>query len=201
MKFIKNYKPNKKIVLFLLVILVVAFLSGSILTVILTDSDKEIVVQEINDFLSNLSNINYLKSLQSILIYNLVIILLIWIFGLSIIGGLISIIILFIKTFEVGFTISSFILLYNYKGILLGFCYLFPIQILKLLILIFIISYSLIISFNLLEAVVKRKTINFKLLMNKYRNILIITIISTTILSLLETFILPFIFNLLAPLI
>lgn len=201
MKFIKNYKPNKKIVLFLLVILVVAFLSGSILTVILTDSDKEIVVQEINDFLSNLSNINYLKSLQSILIYNLVIILLIWIFGLSIIGGLISIIILFIKTFEVGFTISSFILLYNYKGILLGFCYLFPIQILKLLILIFIISYSLIISFNLLEAVVKKKTINFKLLMNKYRNILIITIISTTILSLLETFILPFIFNLLAPLI
>lgn len=201
MKFIKNYKPNKKIVLFLLVILVVAFLSGSILTVILTDSDKEIVVQEINDFLSNLSNINYLKSLQSILIYNLVIILLIWIFGLSIIGGLISIIILFIKTFEVGFTISSFILLYNYKGVLLGFCYLFPIQILKLLILIFIISYSLILSFNLLEAVVKKKTINFKLLMNKYRNILIITIISTTILSLLETFILPFIFNLLAPLI
>ena len=130
MKKYRNIKniilPNKKINIFIVSILFLGIIAGSLFVNIISMNDRSLVIDKIKLFIDNISN----SSLSSILVFknsisiNLIYVIIIWILGLSLIGIIFNIFILFIKGFIFGFGIASFIVTYSYKGLALSFLYL-----------------------------------------------------------------------------
>ena len=73
---------------------------------------------------------------------------------------------LFLRGFMIGFSIAAIIAKYKLIGIIGGLTYIFPYYIISLIIILMISYYALRFSFNLLEAVVKKKSINFNEVIN-----------------------------------
>ena len=103
---------------------------------------------------------------------------------MTIIGIIFNIFLLFIKGFISGFTLSSFILAYGYKGILLSSFYLIFGQLLNIIIVMTISIYSLMFTFKLLKVIFKNNRDNYFI-------ILILAIFISIISSLCESFLLP----------
>lgn len=200
-KFKANFKINKKVFIFLCVIFIIGVIASSLFVTILTIEDKKIVTDEITNFITNIEDINYITSMKNIFISNISFILLAWLLGISIIGIPISLIMLFGKSFILGFTVGSFILTYKLKGVLLSFIYVFPCQIINMFILIYMFTYILILSFKILESVTKKKSFDFKLVMNKYKKVLFTSLIIIVLSNLYEIFIMPSLIKLVLPLI
>lgn len=181
---------NKRISTFLFIVALSAIICGSLFVIIVSKTDGTKITNEINNYINRLNSLNYFESFKNTFFSNILYIIIIWIIGISIIGIPISIILFFLKLFSLGFTIASFILTYNIKGIIISIIYIFPTQIINLLITIYLLSISLIISFKLLETILKRKTINFGFISN-YKKVLIISILVFLISNLYEVFIIP----------
>ena len=84
----------------------------------------------------NTNNINNLNSFKNSLIEGMILIILSWILGMSIIGVIFNIFFIYMKSFTIGFSISSFILVYKYKGILSSLVYTIPSQLINILIIL-----------------------------------------------------------------
>ena len=151
--------PSKKINYFVVTILLFGVISGSIFLVILDSGDKSDTVLQIQTFISNLSNnkVDGGLALRSSLIINYIFVGLIWGLGLSIIGIIFNIFLTYIKGFVVGFSVASIFATYNYKGILMALLYLFPHQILNVIVVCVLTIYSIMFSLNLLEIIVTKK--------------------------------------------
>ena len=110
--------PNKKINYFVITILLLGVISGSIFLVVLNKTDKANIILKIISFMENINkgNINSGQAFKNSLIINYTFIILIWMLGLSIIGIIINIFLTYIKGFITGFSISSILLSYKYKG-------------------------------------------------------------------------------------
>ena len=201
-KLKKKLYFNKNLFVFLFVLVMVGLFAGALFSVILSDSDKKMVSDYLNNFLLNLSSdkINFNISFFNTLIFTLGFALLIWIFGISIIGVLLVLPFLFLKSFILGFSVGSILLNFKIKGIILSLIYIVPHHVINLLIYILICAYSIMISYRMVTCMRKRKSFDFKLFMSKYSFILIFSFIILFITSLYESFILPcvlkFIFNL-----
>ena len=128
--------PNKKINLFVLFIIILGIISGTIFLLALNETDKELVIKQITNFVTNINdnNINNLLAFKNCFIENIIFVLLVWILGMSIIGIIFNIFAIYLKGFILGFTISSFFLIYEYKGLLGGVIYLIPAGIINILI-------------------------------------------------------------------
>lgn len=185
---------NKRKVIFLLGLALIGFISGSIFITFLSKSDRNLTINYINNFITSIrsDNLNYTFTLKSAILENIFYTFLIWILGISIIGIPINIIIFYFKSFMIGFSISSFFLIYNLKSIPIILIYLLP-QLLYLFILTVLMLYSLNFSLRLLDALLNRKSLDFKVLFNNYLGILLLTLIFIIIVSLFETFVVPFI--------
>lgn len=184
---------NKKIMLFLTVVTIIGIITGAFLVVILKNSDKSLVTEYINSFTNNIktNSFNYIDTLKNTILINILFIIGIWILGISIIGLLIVIIIIFWKAFTLGFTISSFILTYNLKGLILAIIYTFPHLIINLLIIMYLGSYSINFSLLIIKSIVAKKKIELSKLMNRYLAVLLITTSIIIITSIFESFITP----------
>lgn len=186
--------PNKKINLFTIFIIILGIISGSIFLVILSSNDKEVVISKISDFMNNINtnNINNLKAFKDSLIENTIYIILVWILGASMIGIIINIFLTYLRGFIAGFSISAFILLYKYKGIVASIIYVFPTTIINLLITILIGVYSFNFTILLYKSLFnKSNNIILKRSIKKYFIILLISIGLAVISSLSEAFLLP----------
>ena len=108
-------KINKKTLLFFTILLIIGIITGSIFMAILNETDKKLVIDYFNNFISNIENnkLNFFEALKNGLFNNMLYILIIWLLGISVIGIPIVIIMFFIKSFTLGFSISSII--FNYK--------------------------------------------------------------------------------------
>ena len=104
-------------------------------------------------------------------------------FGFPIILG-----ILFIKSFIFGFSISSIVATYKIKGILGAFLYIFPHQIIILILYLLLGFYSLSFCYKLFSHLFLKKTVNFKRGMNKYLKILVISIVASITVTFYEVF-------------
>lgn len=196
MKYFKHsFKFNKKGINFLSIISIIGFIFGSIFLLIITNSDKTLVKEYISNFIKTTNNIKYIPILINNLSSNLLFILIVWILGISIIGIPINIFYLFFKSFTIGFTLTSFILTYKFKGLLLGFFYLIPHNLINILTYIVLTYYSINFSFKLIYIIFKKENINIKPVINRYFKILLFSVIIIFITSLYESFILPNIFN------
>ena len=124
-------KVNKKTLLFFTILLIIGIIAGSIFMAILSETDKKLVTDYFNNYISNIENnkLNYLESIKNGLFNNLLYIIIIWILGISIIGIPIVTIMFFIKSFTLGFSIASIVFNYKLKGCLLNFINIFPHQI------------------------------------------------------------------------
>ena len=162
-------KKNKKIILFFVGLALIGFLAGSILVTLLSNSDKTLVKEYMEEYMYLVKNnkINYMSSFINASLSSTITCFIIWILGMSIIGLPFILFTYFIKSFTLGFSISSIIFNYKLKGCLLSFINIFPHQILNFLVYIILTTYSIFLSLRIINSIIKKKTIDFKIIMNK----------------------------------
>ena len=185
---------NKKIIIFLFGLSLIGIISGSLFITTISSNDKVEVVEYIKGFIKNIKDFNIKSSIMSLLISNIGFIILIWLLGISIIGIPIILFMFFTKIFIIGFTISSFILSYKTKGVLLAIIYVLPLQIINILIYTLITLYAIKISNNLIYCIFNKNT-NYKLIPNKYVKILLISVVTIFINIIYESILFPFLLN------
>lgn len=186
--------PNKKVNLFVIFIVILGIISGSLFLMVLNDNDKSEVINEISTFMTNINtnNINNLNSFKNSLIEGMILIILSWILGMSIIGVIFNIFFIYMKSFIIGFSISSFVLVYKYKGILSSLVYTVPSQLINILIILILGVYTLLFSKYLFKMIfIKDKTVNLGKFFKKYVLVFGICIILCVISSLCEAYLLP----------
>lgn len=186
--------PNKKVNLFVIFIVILGIISGSLFLMVLNENDKSEVINEISTFMANINtnNINNLNSFKNSLIEGMILIILSWILGMSIIGVIFNIFFIYMKSFIIGFSISSFILVYKYKGILSSLIYVIPSQLINILIILILGVYTLLFSKYLFKMIFfKDKTVNLGKFFKKYVLVFGICIILCVISSLCEAYLLP----------
>lgn len=186
--------PNKKVNLFVIFIVILGIISGSLFLMVLNDNDKSEVINEISTFMANINtnNINNLNSFKNSLIEGMILIILSWILGMSIIGVIFNIFFIYMKSFIIGFSISSFILVYKYKGILSSLIYVIPSQLINILIILILGVYTLLFSKYLFKMIfLKDKTVNLGKFFKKYVLVFGICIILCVISALCEAYLLP----------
>ena len=187
-----NIMKQKKLYLFLIGLVIVGIIVGILVWFVINNEDKLLVTKNLNNFFECIKKgnaINYWGSLFNSLVTGLIYIVLIWLLGISIVGLPIILIIITIKSFIVGFSISSIIASYGFKGILGAFVYTFPHQIIFLLLLILLGFYASSFCFKLFKYLFLKQSINFKDAMRKYLKILLISLIIVLLTSFYETFI------------
>lgn len=200
LNFIKsNTRINKNLFIFLIVLVMIGISSGSVFVTFLNGNDKVMVNNYLNDFLNsiNLSKLNYSVSLVNTLIFTLGFAIMIWIFGISIVGFLFILIMLFVKSFSLGFSLGSIIINFKFKGILLSFLYIVPHHVINIMIYILLSSYALILSYKLFNSFVKKTTFDFKNIFRKYCFVLLFSLIILFLSSLYEVYCVPYLLKLL----
>ena len=193
-----NIRINKNLFVFLLVIVLVGVASGAIFSSILNESDSKMVSDYLNNFMNNVvkNKLNY-SNIVSTSVFTMGLGLIIWIFGISIIGVILIIPIMFIKSFILGFSIGSIIVNFKLKGVLISLSYILPHQIINIFIYILISAYGIIISTNLFRSMKNKKVFDFKKIMNRYTYILVFSLIFLFITSVYEVYFLPKVMKLL----
>ena len=184
---------NKKILLFLVILLLIGIMFGSVFIRILDNSDRNLVTEYLNNFINNIENnkLDYFMALKSNLITNISFVLVIWLLGISLIGLPIVIIMYFSKTFILGFSIGAILSVFKIKGLLFSLVYVFPGQVISLLLYMLLTMYAMSFSFKLFYAIIKKKTFDFKNIMNRYFKILIIILVFIILMVLYDTYLMP----------
>lgn len=183
---------QKKLYRIIITLMIFGIISGILFIFFISKESKTkalVSIKNFFDLMNTSTGINYGKSLLNTLVNNIGYVLLIWLLGISIIGLPITIVLAFMKSFIVGFSISSIISCYKAKGILGAFLYVFPHQIIILFIYLLLSFYSISFSIKLFKSLFLKQTINFRVVMQKYIKILLISLISIIIVSLYEVFI------------
>lgn len=183
---------QKRLYRIIITLMIFGIISGILFIFFISKESKTkalVSIKNFFDLMNTSTGINYGKSLLNTLVNNIGYVLLIWLLGISIIGLPITIILAFMKSFIVGFSISSIISCYKAKGILGAFLYVFPHQIIILFIYLLLSFYSISFSIKLFKSLFLKQTINFRVVMQKYIKILLISLIGIIIVSLYEVFI------------
>lgn len=183
---------QKKLYRIIITLMIFGIISGILFIFFISKESKTKALESIKNFfdlMNTSTGVNYGKSLLNTLVNNIGYVLLIWLLGISIIGLPITIVLAFMKSFIIGFSISSIISCYKAKGILGAFLYVFPHQIIILFIYLLLSFYSISFSIKLFKSLFLKQTINFRVVMQKYIKILLISLIGIIIVSLYEVFI------------
>ena len=193
-KLFNTVRFDKKYVFFALIIVILGIITGSLFIVILKSTDKALVIEYIESFIENIKNnkINYLDIFKNTIIINYIIIIVISIIGFTYFFFPINTLILFYKSFIIGFSLGSFILTYKLKGLLLSVIYIFPHLIINIVLFAILTAYSTKLSLSMIGNIIKKKNVNMREYFNKYLYIIIMFIILITISSLYESFISTF---------
>ncbi len=196
MKKARKIRKSNKLILKLMIISIISVLIGIFYIAILSNSNKVLIKENLETYFESLNKLNYIKALIKCLTSNMITVSSIWLLGISIIGVFLIIIILIIKSFALGFTISSLIYFYKLKGIIISIIYIIPL-IINLFVIIILSYYGIMFSKNLNRLLFLKKDVNFKNIMRKYIKILLFSTICIVISSLIEIYIVPNILKLL----
>jgi len=194
-----NLKISKQMLYFLLIITVIALISGSVFSIILDKTDQSLLKESLNTYILNIkqNNIDVFKSFFHLMLSESISILFIWLLGISIIGLPIIILLYFSNTFILGFSIGGLIVNYKFKGLLFSILSTFPHQLIYIGIYTILVAYALNLSLKLLNSIVFRKVLDFKKIINKYIVIGVFSLLAITLTISYETLILPNIIKLL----
>jgi len=186
-------KLDKNLLLFFIILLFIGVIVGSIFVVMLNKADQTLIQEYLNGFLDNIQNnkIDYWLVLKNNLWNILLFISVIWLLGISVIGLPVIVVMFFTKAFILGFSIGSIIFTFKLKGILFALIYVFPGQVFSLLACLILSMYAVSFSMKLIYALIKKKTIDFKHMINRYLLIFAIVLAIVVIMSLYDTYLMP----------
>ena len=156
-KLKKYLKINKYLFTFLLCLVVIAIISGTILSLSLNENDNKLVENYLGNFFNNINTLDKKNTLINTLLMTLGFSIVIYLLGLSVIGFIVIIFMLFGKAFVLGFSMGSIIKVYGIKGIIYSIAYIFPHHIINILLYIILSGISLIISFKIINILLKGK--------------------------------------------
>ena len=198
-KLLNRVKFDKKYVAFCLILVILGIISGSLFIVVLRINDKTLVIEYIQSFIESIknNNFNYIETLKNTLITNCLLVIIISIVGFTYFLIPINILILFYKSFIIGFSLSSFILTYKIKGLLLSTIYMFPHLILNILLISILTAFTLKLSVRMIKHIIKKKEVNMRLYFNKYLYTSIFILIMITFSSIYESFVAPYLLKML----
>ena len=146
-----------------------------------------LLIQYINN-----NSINSILAFKNSILINLLYSIIIWILGMTIIGVLFNVFILYLKGFIFGFSLSAFILTYKYKGIILSVLYTLFGQLLNIIVIMVLTIYSIMFTSNLLKQIIKSKqNITIHRYFKNYLIIFLFTLLISLLSSLCEVFIFP----------
>ena len=197
----EHIKRQKKAYLFLIILIGLGLISGIVFIFFLSKEDSAMVKEQLRLFfeqMKNLDNLNYQKGFLNSITSNFLFAGSIFFLGISIIGLPIVLFLLFMKGFITGFSISSIIANYQWKGILGTGAYIFPHQIINLVIWLLLTFYAASFSIKLFSCLFLKKNINLREAMKKFLKIFLICIIGLAISSIIEIFVSPFLLQLFA---
>ena len=181
---IRFFKKNK--ILFLLITMTILLLISSFFFyAILNNETKEIVTNNINSLLegSRGKTLDYFSN-------HILIVILIWSFGISIIGIIIVLLLYSFQIFMYGFEICALFSTLGIKNIILIMLYLIPNTILS--ITTFLLTYySISYSFYLFRFLFFHKNYNFKMITSRYLKVFLFSFLAIISSSILEHFIYP----------
>lgn len=188
-KVINFYKDNKKSMYFILTIALVGLASGICFYFLISYNDKIKCIDYINKYIEYVKNKKYFILLLRSMIFNLILLSLIFICSFSVTGFFTSTLIYFLKNFIIGLYFTLIMKVTNYYTA--SILYIFPTNFIYIIIYSTLLLVSLSISTNLLFSIFKSKTISFKSISRKYLYIFLILIGISVLLSLYDGFILP----------
>lgn len=193
-KLKQTAKKHKKMILFLLGIAMIGFITGTIFTTILSETDKNLVKDYITEFIGKIENnkLNYANSFKNAFVSNVVFVVTIWILGMSVVGIPINLFIYFAKAFMLGFSISAFILQYKSKGCLLALIYIFPHHIINIIVYTVLLVFSINFSKKIMHSFKNKKPVSFQNLFRRYSVIFAFGLILIAFTTIIEIFITPF---------
>lgn len=189
-KLINNVKFDKKYVFFMLVIVILGIITGSLFVIILNSADKLLIKEYIEDFINTI-NTDYKTNLYNNIMLNYSSVILISVIGFTYFLFPLNILILFYKSFVIGFSVSSFIMCYSIKGLLLSIIYIFPHHILNILFLGFLTAFTAKLSIKMINHIIRKKSVDLRAYFNKYICILLLISILYIFTTLYETYIIP----------
>lgn len=198
MKKLINKLRKRKLLTTLIVIIIVAFIIGVLFMAIISKNNQELVKKTLNDFFLGLKSqkLTYDKAIISSLTSNMLINFIIWLLGISIIGLPLIIIILVSKSFILGFSISSIIYNYHFKGIIYAMIYVIP-HIINLFIILVLGYYSIKFSIMLFNLLFRKKEYSKRIIVKNYIRLLIYSTVLFTLSSIIEVYMIPNILKLL----
>lgn len=197
MKELLKKLKTKKLFILVFAITLLCFLAGMLLISMLSKSNKELIINSLNNFYTSLkeNKISSTNLLYKTMTSNLILNIIIWVLGISIISIPIVIFILGFKSLSLGFTISSLIYTYKFNGLLKAIIYLIP-NIINIFIVFVLVYYSISFSINLFNYLFRKIEFNKRVIVKRYLKLLIVAILLSILTSVTESFILPKLFNL-----
>ena len=197
---INHIVPYKKSTIFFITIIIIGVTLGAIYAININQNDKLLVIDRIKEIINSINNndMKYNIIFKNSILNNLTYISLISLLGLTLVGSFISIIILLFKSFTIGFSISAFILTYKVKGLILSVLYLILSQFLTLISILLLSIYSFMFSVSFIKTILIKNSnqITFKRYLKKYSIIILLTLCTSLISALSETYLLPAIIKL-----
>ena len=191
----KNKSHNQKLLYLVLIgLALIAFVVGILFIFFISKENLSYISESLISYFNNIS-INFSIFFKNLL-NNYIIILIIWMLGISIIGVPLVLFIFLFKSFILGFSVSSLIYSFRLKGILLSLIHLLPGKVIFIVILLLLTFYSISFSIKLFISLFLKKQINFRESMDKYFKILLICLITTLIITLYDSFISNYLLNL-----
>ncbi len=192
---LKRLKKNK-ILFSIIVITIFAIIIGFILAATLNNETKITISTNANNIIKNITKEKIIISelFNKILLSNNILILIIWLLGISIIGLPINIIIYILKVISTTIEIIFLIKIINLSNILIILLYLIS-KIINILIIFLLLYYSSNYSLIIFNIIFRNKNYEITKITKKYLKILLIIIIINIINSFLEYYIIPQIFT------
>ena len=182
-----NGIKKRKIFLIICIIILLSIIIGILYLAMLNKEGKEIVFNTFKD-LNSSKAIN--NNLVNVIKNNIILTGIMWFLGVSLVGVIFEVLFLILKGFSLGFSISSFIYVFKFKGIYIGLVYLLP-SIFNLLIYLILGFFAINYSIYLYKYLFKNAAINLSLLMKKYLKVLVLSLILLIISSVIEVFLIP----------
>ena len=197
---IKELFYKKKIIIVsMFIVIILGLLFGSIYITIFSNNDKKELLDNISNYFNNFKDIDFSMKLiifKESLIKNVIYFIILWGVGISIVGIPITYIMIYYKSFILGFSIAGIFAKYKINGLLKILLYIFPGKILILVLSIIIGVFGVSLSIKLVNTFLKKDKLNFSFISGKYTLLLLISILVSILTAGIDAFILPIIYNL-----
>lgn len=187
-------KRNLSVILFLMIIFISGIIFGSITVKMLSHSEKSELINYLSSFFQGFKENLVLKKkilAQQAIFYNLKMIILLWVLGISIIGVPLIPVIVFLRGFVLGFAVSFLVDELAIKGLIFAVASILPHNLLVIPALILSGVAGIAFAFNLLKSRFLNIPINFVQYFFGYSTLMFLLGVILVGAALIESFLTP----------